>query len=117
MLAAIKAFVVNRVGDFGFLLGIMALFYLNGLNQVRDVFAATPDLAAKTTLGFLWSEWNAANSDCDRLLFLTRAMVNSAQLFCTTWLPADGRPDTRVGAIHAATMVTAGSFLICRMSH
>ncbi len=112
--AAIKAFVVNRVGDFGFALGIFGLFYLVGSIRMDDVFAAAPTLA-ETQLGFLWAEWNAANL-LAFLLFIG-AMGKSAQLFLHTWLPDAMEGPTPVSAlIHAATMVTAGVFLVCRMS-
>ncbi|WP_136646219.1 NADH-quinone oxidoreductase subunit L [Tabrizicola sp. YIM 78059] len=112
--AAIKAFVVNRVGDFGFALGIMALFFLTDSIRFDDVFAAAPSLA-ETNLTFLWSEWNAANL-VGVLLFIG-AMGKSAQLILHTWLPDAMEGPTPVSAlIHAATMVTAGVFLVCRMS-
>jgi NADH-quinone oxidoreductase subunit L len=112
--AAIKAFVVNRVGDFGFALGIFALFYLTDSIRFDDVFAAAPKLA-ETNLHFLWTDWNAANL-IGVLLFIG-AMGKSAQLFLHTWLPDAMEGPTPVSAlIHAATMVTAGVFLVCRMS-
>ena len=112
--AAIKAFVVNRVGDFGFALGIFALFYLTDSIRFDDVFAAAPALA-ETNLSFLWGEWNAANL-IGVLLFIG-AMGKSAQLILHTWLPDAMEGPTPVSAlIHAATMVTAGVFLVCRMS-
>ena len=112
--AAIKAFVVNRVGDFGFALGIFGLFYLTDSILMDDVFAAAPTLA-ETRLGFLWTDWNAANL-LAFLLFIG-AMGKSAQLFLHTWLPDAMEGPTPVSAlIHAATMVTAGVFLVCRMS-
>ena len=112
--AAIKAFVVNRVGDFGFALGIFGLFYLTDSIRFDDVFAAAPALA-ETNLKFLWTEWNAANL-IGVLLFIG-AMGKSAQLFLHTWLPDAMEGPTPVSAlIHAATMVTAGVFLVCRMS-
>ncbi|MFC3087723.1 NADH-quinone oxidoreductase subunit L [Tabrizicola soli] len=112
--AAIKAFVVNRVGDFGFALGIMGLFFLTDSIRFVDVFAAAPSLA-ETNLTFLWTEWNAANL-IGVLLFIG-AMGKSAQLFLHTWLPDAMEGPTPVSAlIHAATMVTAGVFLVCRMS-
>ena len=112
--AAIKAFVVNRVGDFGFALGIFGLFYLTDSIRFDDVFAAAPMLA-ETQIHFLWSEWNAANLLAS-LLFVG-AMGKSAQLFLHTWLPDAMEGPTPVSAlIHAATMVTAGVFLVCRMS-
>ena len=112
--AAIKAFVVNRVGDFGFALGIVALFFLTDSIRFDDVFAAAPALATQE-LHFLWTNWNAANL-IGVLLFIG-AMGKSAQLFLHTWLPDAMEGPTPVSAlIHAATMVTAGVFLVCRMS-
>jgi NADH-quinone oxidoreductase subunit L len=112
--AAIKAFVVNRVGDFGFALGIFALYYLTDSIRFDDVFAAAPTLA-ETNLSFLWADWNAANL-IGVLLFIG-AMGKSAQLILHTWLPDAMEGPTPVSAlIHAATMVTAGVFLVCRMS-
>jgi NADH-quinone oxidoreductase subunit L len=112
--AAIKAFVVNRVGDFGFALGIFALFYLTDSIRFDDVFAAAPALAGQS-VHFLWADWNAANL-IGVLLFIG-AMGKSAQLFLHTWLPDAMEGPTPVSAlIHAATMVTAGVFLVCRMS-
>ena len=112
--AAIKAFVVNRVGDFGFALGIFGLFYLTDSIRLDDIFAAAPNLAT-TQLHFLWADWNAANL-LGVLLFIG-ACGKSAQLFLHTWLPDAMEGPTPVSAlIHAATMVTAGVFLVCRMS-
>ncbi len=112
--AAMKAFIVNRVGDFGFALGIFGLFFLTDSINLNDVFAAAPTLA-ETELSFLWSEWNAANL-LAFLLFIG-AMGKSAQLMLHTWLPDAMEGPTPVSAlIHAATMVTAGVFLVCRMS-
>lgn len=112
--AAIKAFVVNRVGDFGFALGIFGLFFLTDSINLNDVFAAAPTLA-ETELTFLWTEWNAANLIA--FLLFVGAMGKSAQLFLHTWLPDAMEGPTPVSAlIHAATMVTAGVFLVCRMS-
>ncbi|MEP2030069.1 MAG: NADH-quinone oxidoreductase subunit L [Paracoccaceae bacterium] len=112
--AAIKAFVVNRVGDFGFALGIFALFFLVDSINLDDIFADAPTLA-ETQLSFLWSEWNAANLIA--VLLFIGAMGKSAQLFLHTWLPDAMEGPTPVSAlIHAATMVTAGVFLVCRMS-
>ncbi|MCZ4351173.1 NADH-quinone oxidoreductase subunit L [Roseovarius aestuarii] len=112
--AAIKAFVVNRVGDFGFMLGLLALFFLTDSIRFDDVFAAGPALA-QTELTFLWRDWNAANLIA--FLLFVGAMGKSAQLFLHTWLPDAMEGPTPVSAlIHAATMVTAGVFLVCRMS-
>ncbi|PRZ48458.1 NADH-quinone oxidoreductase subunit L [Tritonibacter scottomollicae] len=112
--AAMKAFIVNRVGDFGFSLGIFALFFLTDSINLGTIFAATPDLA-ETTVSFLWSDWNAANLIA--FLLFVGAMGKSAQLILHTWLPDAMEGPTPVSAlIHAATMVTAGVFLVCRMS-
>ncbi|MGB5864083.1 MAG: NADH-quinone oxidoreductase subunit L [Sulfitobacter sp.] len=112
--AAIKAFVVNRVGDFGFALGIFAIYLLTDSVKFDDIFAAAPDLA-EMTISFLWTDWNAANLIA--FLLFIGAMGKSAQLFLHTWLPDAMEGPTPVSAlIHAATMVTAGVFLVCRMS-
>lgn len=112
--AAIKAFVVNRVGDFGFALGIFALFFLTDSINLSDVFASAPKLA-ETQLHFLWGEWSAIEVIC--VLLFIGAMGKSAQLILHTWLPDAMEGPTPVSAlIHAATMVTAGVFLVCRMS-
>ena len=112
--AAIKAFVVNRVGDFGFALGIFGLFMLTDSISFDVIFASGPELA-ETTITFLWTEWNAANLIA--FLLFVGAMGKSAQLILHTWLPDAMEGPTPVSAlIHAATMVTAGVFLVCRMS-
>ncbi|PRY91247.1 NADH-quinone oxidoreductase subunit L [Donghicola tyrosinivorans] len=112
--AAMKAFVVNRVGDFGFALGIFALFMLTDSINFSDIFAAAPAIA-ETNITFLWQEWNAA--EIIALLLFIGAMGKSAQLILHTWLPDAMEGPTPVSAlIHAATMVTAGVFLVCRMS-
>ena len=112
--AAIKAFVVNRVGDFGFALGIFALFFLTDSINMDVIFAEVPRLA-ETQVSFLWTEWNAANLIA--VLLFIGAMGKSAQLILHTWLPDAMEGPTPVSAlIHAATMVTAGVFLVCRMS-
>jgi NADH-quinone oxidoreductase subunit L len=112
--AAIKAFVVNRVGDFGFALGILALYLMTDSVKFDDIFAAIPALAQQD-LTFLWADWNAANLIA--FLLFIGAMGKSAQLFLHTWLPDAMEGPTPVSAlIHAATMVTAGVFLVCRMS-
>ncbi|AXC50878.1 NADH-quinone oxidoreductase subunit L [Paracoccus suum] len=112
--AAIKAFVVNRVGDFGFLLGIFGIYWLTGTVRFDEIFAQVPQIA-DTQLHFLWRDWNAANL-LGVLLFIG-AMGKSAQLGLHTWLPDAMEGPTPVSAlIHAATMVTAGVFLVCRMS-
>jgi NADH-quinone oxidoreductase subunit L len=112
--AAMKAFIVNRVGDFGFLLGIFGLWWMTGSIQFDEVFAQVPMLA-DSQISFLWTEWNAANLLA--VLLFIGAMGKSAQLFLHTWLPDAMEGPTPVSAlIHAATMVTAGVFLVCRMS-
>ncbi|MEL6267710.1 MAG: NADH-quinone oxidoreductase subunit L, partial [Pseudomonadota bacterium] len=112
--AALKAFIVNRVGDFGFLLAIFMLFWLVGSIQLDDIFAAAPSLADET-VGFLGMQVNAV--ECIAILLFVGACGKSAQLFLHTWLPDAMEGPTPVSAlIHAATMVTAGVFLVCRMS-
>ena len=112
--AAMKAFIVNRVGDFGFALGIFALFFLTDSINLTDIFASAPTLA-ETQLTFLWGEWTAIEVIC--VLLFIGAMGKSAQLILHTWLPDAMEGPTPVSAlIHAATMVTAGVFLVCRMS-
>ncbi|WBU63177.1 NADH-quinone oxidoreductase subunit L [Paracoccus aerodenitrificans] len=112
--AAMKAFIVNRVGDFGFLLGIFGLWWLTGTVMFEEIFAQVPQIA-ETYVRFLWTDWNAANL-LGVLLFIG-AMGKSAQLLLHTWLPDAMEGPTPVSAlIHAATMVTAGVFLVCRMS-
>jgi NADH-quinone oxidoreductase subunit L len=112
--AAIKAFVVNRVGDFGFALGIFAIFFLVDSINFSDVFAAAPEIA-ETQITFLWGTWNAA--ELIAFLLFIGAVGKWAQLILHTWLPDAMEGPTPVSAlIHAATMVTAGVFLVCRMS-
>ncbi|MFT4013469.1 MAG: NADH-quinone oxidoreductase subunit L [Paracoccus sp. (in: a-proteobacteria)] len=112
--AAMKAFIVNRVGDFGFLLGIFGLYWLTGTIQFDQIFAQVPQIA-QTSMHFLWRDWNAANLLA--FLLFVGAMGKSAQLLLHTWLPDAMEGPTPVSAlIHAATMVTAGVFLVCRMS-
>ena len=112
--AAMKAFIVNRVGDFGFALGIFGLYYMTDSVRFDDIFAAGPQLAEQT-MTFLRRDWNAA--EVISVLLFVGAMGKSAQLFLHTWLPDAMEGPTPVSAlIHAATMVTAGVFLVCRMS-
>ncbi|MBO6790164.1 MAG: NADH-quinone oxidoreductase subunit L [Dinoroseobacter sp.] len=112
--AAIKAFVVNRVGDFGFLLAIFAIYLTVDSVRFDDIFAAAPMLA-EMELEFLWSTWTA--TEVIAVLLFIGAMGKSAQLILHTWLPDAMEGPTPVSAlIHAATMVTAGVFLVCRMS-
>ncbi|MGQ3672694.1 NADH-quinone oxidoreductase subunit L [Xanthobacter sp. TB0136] len=112
--AAFKAFVMNRVGDFGFILGIFAIVFMTGSVAFDDVFAAAPSLVGQK-MTFLWSEWDAATVIA--LLLFVGAMGKSAQLLLHTWLPDAMEGPTPVSAlIHAATMVTAGVFMVARMS-
>lgn len=112
--AAIKAFVVNRVGDFGFIIAIMAIYLLTDSIRFDDIFAQA-DTLSQTTVRFLWTDWNAVNMIC--FFLFVGAMGKSAQLFLHTWLPDAMEGPTPVSAlIHAATMVTAGVFLVVRFS-
>ncbi len=112
--AAIKAFLVNRVGDFGFALGIFLIFYLFGTVNYSEVFELIPTIADKNLL-FLGFNINAIDLIC--LLLFVGAMGKSAQIFLHTWLPDAMEGPTPVSAlIHAATMVTAGVFLVVRCS-
>jgi NADH-quinone oxidoreductase subunit L len=112
--AAIKAFVVNRVGDFGFALGIFAVFMLVGSIDFETIFAAAPGLTGKTIDFFGWQA-NALTLTC--LLLFMGAMGKSAQFLLHTWLPDAMEGPTPVSAlIHAATMVTAGVFMVARLS-
>ena len=112
--AAIKAFVVNRVGDFGFALGIFLIFYLFGTVNYSEVFQQIPSIVEKN-LVFLGIEINAIDLIC--LLLFIGAMGKSAQILLHTWLPDAMEGPTPVSAlIHAATMVTAGVFLVVRCS-
>ncbi|MDA8676115.1 NADH-quinone oxidoreductase subunit L [Alphaproteobacteria bacterium] len=112
--AAMKAFVVNRVGDFGFALGIFALFHLTGSVQLDVIFQSVPNLVNSqiTILGYAMPALEVAG-----ILMFIGAMGKSAQLGLHTWLPDAMEGPTPVSAlIHAATMVTAGVFLVCRLS-
>ncbi|MGR8918874.1 MAG: NADH-quinone oxidoreductase subunit L [Gammaproteobacteria bacterium] len=113
--ANMKAFLVNRVGDFGFLLGIAAvLMYMGSLDYV-EVFAAAPAHAAATISVFPGSEWSLMTLIC--LLLFVGAMGKSAQVPLHVWLPDSMEGPTPISAlIHAATMVTAGIFMVARMS-
>ena len=112
--AAIKAFLVNRVGDFGFALGIFLIFYLFGTVNYDEVFERVPTLIDKRLI-FLGIKINAI--DLISLLLFIGAMGKSAQIFLHTWLPDAMEGPTPVSAlIHAATMVTAGIFLVVRCS-
>jgi NADH-quinone oxidoreductase subunit L len=112
--AAIKAFVVNRVGDFGFALGIFAVFYLTGALDFDTIFAQAPGLAGKS---FHFLSWNVDALTAVCLLLFMGAMGKSAQFLLHTWLPDAMEGPTPVSAlIHAATMVTAGVFMVARLS-
>jgi NADH-quinone oxidoreductase subunit L len=112
--AAIKAFVVNRVGDFGFALGIFAVFMLIGSTDFETIFAGAPGLTGKT-IDFLG--WNVDALTLTCLLLFMGAMGKSAQFLLHTWLPDAMEGPTPVSAlIHAATMVTAGVFMVARLS-
>src|ERR1700756_5429666 len=112
--AAIKAFVVNRVGDFAFLLGIFSIFMLVGSTDFETIFAGAPGLTGKTIDFFGWHA-DALTLTC--LLLFMGAMGKSAQFLLHTWLPDAMEGPTPVSAlIHAATMVTAGVFMVARLS-
>jgi NADH-quinone oxidoreductase subunit L len=112
--AAIKAFLVNRVGDFGFSLGIFAVFYLTGAVDFDTIFAQAPGLVGKS-FHFLSWDFDALTVVC--LLLFMGAMGKSAQFLLHTWLPDAMEGPTPVSAlIHAATMVTAGVFMVARLS-
>ncbi|HKP22974.1 MAG TPA: NADH-quinone oxidoreductase subunit L [Dongiaceae bacterium] len=112
--AAIKAFIVNRIGDFGFALGIMGVFFIFGTVGFDAVFAATPGKVGQT---FHFLSWDVDILTALCLLLFVGAMGKSAQLGLHTWLPDAMEGPTPVSAlIHAATMVTAGVFMVCRLS-
>src|SRR5215831_11072849 len=112
--AAIKAFIVNRVGDFGFALGVFATFITFNSLQYDTVFASAPDQVGKT-MGFLGMHIDVLTLIC--LLLFMGAMGKSAQFLLHTWLPDAMEGPTPVSAlIHAATMVTAGVFMVARLS-
>ncbi|MDG2003836.1 MAG: NADH-quinone oxidoreductase subunit L [Novosphingobium sp.] len=112
--AAIKAFVVNRVGDLGFMLGIFGTFLVFGTVSIPEILAAAPAMAG-STIGFLGYRFDTMTVLC--VLLFIGAMGKSAQLGLHTWLPDAMEGPTPVSAlIHAATMVTAGVFMVCRLS-
>jgi NADH-quinone oxidoreductase subunit L len=112
--AAIKAFIVNRVGDFGFALGIFAIFMVFGTIDFTTVFSSAPDYVGQS-FNFLGYEVDVLTTIC--LLLFMGAMGKSAQFMLHTWLPDAMEGPTPVSAlIHAATMVTAGVFLVARCS-
>jgi NADH-quinone oxidoreductase subunit L len=112
--AAMKAFIVNRVGDFGFAFGIFVVFVLTGSVSYDAVFSRIGDLA-NLKVDFLGIDWDAMTIIC--LLLFVGAMGKSAQFLLHTWLPDAMEGPTPVSAlIHAATMVTAGVFMVARLS-
>jgi len=112
--AAIKAFVVNRVGDLGFMLGIFGTYLVFGTVSIPEILAAAPGMAG-STIGFL--SYRVDTMDVLCILLFIGAMGKSAQLGLHTWLPDAMEGPTPVSAlIHAATMVTAGVFMVCRLS-
>ena len=112
--AAIKAFVVNRVGDLGFMLGIFGTFIVFGTVSIPEILAAAPGMSG-STIGFLGYRVQTMDVLC--ILLFIGAMGKSAQLGLHTWLPDAMEGPTPVSAlIHAATMVTAGVFMVCRLS-
>ena len=112
--AAIKAFIVNRVGDFGFALGIFLIFYIFGTVNYEEVFQKIPQITEKEII-FLGLNLNVITLIC--VLLFIGAMGKSAQILLHTWLPDAMEGPTPVSAlIHAATMVTAGVFLVVRCS-
>ena len=112
--AAIKAFIVNRIGDFGFALGIFAVFMMVGALDFGTIFAQAPGLVGKT-IYFLGQQVDALTLIC--VLLFIGAMGKSAQFLLHTWLPDAMEGPTPVSAlIHAATMVTAGVFMVARLS-
>ena len=113
--ANLKAFLVNRVGDFGFLLGIAAVVWLFGTLDYATVFQAAPELADESIEIFAGQPWNALTVTC--ILLFIGAMGKSAQAPLHVWLPDSMEGPTPISAlIHAATMVTAGIFMVARMS-
>src|SRR5581483_1275646 len=113
--ANLKAFLVNRVGDFGFLLGIAAVLYFLGTLDYATAFAGAPTLVGKTLTLTQNIHWDAATVIC--ILLFVGAMGKSAQVPLHVWLPDSMEGPTPISAlIHAATMVTAGIFMVARMS-
>ncbi len=112
--AAIKAFIVNRIGDFGFSLGIFSVFVIFGTLSFPEVFARAPKVVG-TTMEFI--HWRVDSLTLACILLFIGAMGKSAQIPLHTWLPDAMEGPTPVSAlIHAATMVTAGVFMVARLS-
>ena len=117
--AATKAFIVNRVGDFGFLLGILLIFSTFGSLQYQPVFAEAPAVSQSTIdlLGAVGGGWEVSVMTLICLLFFLGAVGKSAQVPLHVWLPDAMEGPTPISAlIHAATMVTAGIFMVARLS-
>jgi NADH-quinone oxidoreductase subunit L len=113
--ASLKAFLVNRVGDFGFVLGIAGVLYYTGSLDYKDAFAMAPSIAGKTMILFQGHPWSALTVIC--ICLFVGAMGKSAQIPLHVWLPDSMEGPTPISAlIHAATMVTAGIFMVARMS-
>src|SRR5262245_57540208 len=113
--AQLKAFLVNRVGDFGFLLVIAAIFLYFGTLDYGAVFAVAPQFATKTMQVIPGVDWRVLTLIC--ILLFIGAMGKSAQVPLHVWLPDSMEGPTPISAlIHAATMVTAGVFMVARMS-
>ena len=115
IVANLKAFLVNRVGDFGFLLGIATLLSYTGSLDYAQVFSQAAALQGQTIEVFQGSPWSVATLAC--ILLFVGAMGKSAQMPLHVWLPDSMEGPTPISAlIHAATMVTAGVFMVARMS-
>jgi len=113
--ANLKAFLVNRVGDFGFILGIAAIVLYAGSLDYKEVFEQAPRIANQSISVFSGSEWSVMTLIC--ILLFIGAMGKSAQVPLHVWLPDSMEGPTPISAlIHAATMVTAGIFMVARMS-
>ena len=113
--ANMKAFLVNRVGDFGFLLGIAAIVWATGSLDYAEAFASADDMAGRTMEIFPGAAWSVLTVACIGLFI--GAMGKSAQVPLHVWLPDSMEGPTPISAlIHAATMVTAGIFMVARMS-
>jgi NADH-quinone oxidoreductase subunit L len=117
--AATKAFIVNRIGDFGFLLGLLLVYLTFGSLEYQQVFAQAPDIAKETfnLLRLIGGQWEVSTLTLICLLFFMGAVGKSAQVPLHVWLPDAMEGPTPISAlIHAATMVTAGVFLVARLA-